>query len=370
MFVRRPTDLNKKILVIDLETDSLPKQGEDYSKVSILECGILGVDLDGGNYEVFLDTLVRPHKEESNWRESWFLRNTKVNPTEIEEAPTFYEIAPIVTGLLWMAPITAFNLKFELSILRNYGFRVPSFQWDLMIASAGAMKIPSQRHGIKYPKLEEAYEFFLPGTGWTQLHRAGDDILREAELSVELYKRGLFHPSEDEGCWSFVGSGWLEELYESKGLRGFIRKEELPRLKPKAAECLRSLLESVLSREGSNETLEDLLPPGALEDLFNTDEAGEIIWNDRRGLRKLQEVGWGTALLTSFGSSLDLVIRSINALHGNPLMDLLLRSILGRAEAFFGNLLRDPFKIYEAPEPSYPGLTGKIPKRERKRNER
>ena len=71
-----------------------------------------------------------------------------------------------------------------------------------MLISTNICKIPGKRGGYKWPKAEEAYNFFCrteeTDEDWVELHRAADDAYHEAEIVKELYDRGVFIANKEQ----------------------------------------------------------------------------------------------------------------------------------------------------------------------------
>ena len=61
-----------------------------------------------------------------------------------------------------------------------------------MLVSTPICKIPNKWGKDKWPKVEEAYNFFFPGNDYVELHRGADDAFHEADIVFELIKRGKF----------------------------------------------------------------------------------------------------------------------------------------------------------------------------------
>jgi DNA polymerase-3 subunit epsilon len=61
-----------------------------------------------------------------------------------------------------------------------------------MLLSTPLCKLPSVREGYKWPKVQEAYDFFFPGNEYVEEHRGADDAMHEAEIVYELYNRKVF----------------------------------------------------------------------------------------------------------------------------------------------------------------------------------
>lgn len=62
-----------------------------------------------------------------------------------------------------------------------------------MKLSADICKIRfNEYHGTwKWPNCEEAYHFYFPGSDFVEKHRGADDAFHEADIVMELYRRGV-----------------------------------------------------------------------------------------------------------------------------------------------------------------------------------
>ena len=68
-------DMDNKLLVVDIETDSLDRQS-----AHILELAIASLNLQTGKVDLKIDTLVQPDCSENSWRECWFIKNWGCEP--------------------------------------------------------------------------------------------------------------------------------------------------------------------------------------------------------------------------------------------------------------------------------------------------
>lgn len=61
-----------------------------------------------------------------------------------------------------------------------------------MLLSTDVVKMPSPRGGYKWPKVQQAYDFFFPDNEYTEQHRGADDAFYEADIVYKLYEMGKF----------------------------------------------------------------------------------------------------------------------------------------------------------------------------------
>jgi len=180
-----------KILVLDIETTGFLKQGG-----SIVEIGIVDLDLTTGEIsEVFSsllreDILTAKHHEEPY---GWIFRNSDLTTEDVREAPEASGVLAIVQDILNSYPLgcTAFNNKFDFDFLEDRGLRVTKLPCPMLL-STDICKLKGKFGKYKWPKVEEAFNFFFPDTEYIEQHRGLDDSKHEAMIVYELYKRGVF----------------------------------------------------------------------------------------------------------------------------------------------------------------------------------
>jgi len=182
-----------RILIIDIETTGLsPKNG------SIVEVGIVELDLETGKRKVIYDTLChqKPITLE-HVQNCWIVEMGYITVDEIRRSVDFKKIRDDIQGIInnYPAGVTAYNKKFDISFLEAAGITFPKVLDCPMILATPICKLPStyKGHGkFKYPKVEECYDYLFPDNDYKEIHRGGDDALHEAEIVYELYKRGIF----------------------------------------------------------------------------------------------------------------------------------------------------------------------------------
>lgn len=179
-----------KILVLDLETTGfLNENGK------IVEIGIVELNLDNGEKKIIYNQVC--HEKGitlEDVEKSWIVQNSDLNVEQIKYSPSLDRIKPTVQTILNDYPLgaTAFNNSFDFGFLENRGF-VFSKKLDCpMKLSTDICQLPSPRGGFKWPKVQEAYDFFFGKTDYIEKHRGADDAFHEAEIVYELYKRGIF----------------------------------------------------------------------------------------------------------------------------------------------------------------------------------
>lgn len=182
-----------KILVLDIETTGFLKQGG-----SIVEIGIVDLDLDTGKIEEVFSSLLRETILTAKHRDEpfgWIFKNSNLTVEEVRNAPPSKYIYDHVQKILdaYHLGCTAYNKNFDFGFLRNRGLRINDLPCP-MILSTPICKIPNRngRGGYKWPKVEEAYNFFFPGNNYTEQHRGPDDAKHEAQIVYALYKMGVF----------------------------------------------------------------------------------------------------------------------------------------------------------------------------------
>ena len=182
----------KNILIIDIETTGFLQKGGH-----IVEIGIVILSLETGNSTVVFDELVR---EESMTLEelenSWIVENSDISIDEVMQASLLDKFKPIIQHLIDLYPLgaTAFNNKFDFDFLEDRGIKIHKKLPCPMLLSTDIVKLPSV-HIIglyKWPKVQEAWDFFFGETDYIETHRGAHDAQHEAQIVYELYKRKVF----------------------------------------------------------------------------------------------------------------------------------------------------------------------------------
>ena len=178
-----------KIAVIDIETTGL-KPNIDL----ILEIGIVELSLITGETKILFDSCVKELKFGEEHRDSWIFNNSDLKFKDIENAPLFDDFKKKINEIFNQYPITAFNKSFDLGFLKARGINVPRELPCIMQTATNICRIPFPTGGSRYkwPKCQEAWDFFFPNSEYIEKHRAADDAIHEAKILFELYIHGQF----------------------------------------------------------------------------------------------------------------------------------------------------------------------------------
>lgn len=180
----------QKILIIDLETTGFtPKTGK------IVEIGIVELDISNGEKKILFDEVVLEEGitiEEVE--KSWIVANSTLTVDMIMTSTRLENLKPRIQRIInsYPAGSTAFNNVFDFNFMDDRGFVFPKKLACPMKLATNVCQIPKVRGGFKWPKVQEAYEFFFGKTEYIETHRGADDAFHEADIVYELYKRGIF----------------------------------------------------------------------------------------------------------------------------------------------------------------------------------
>jgi len=179
-----------KILIIDIETTGL-----DPVTSKIVEVGIVSLDLDTGEKWTLMDEVTHETGiTRQEVEESWIVKNGYMTAEEIIRSLNFSILKPLIQKFIDEYPdgATAFNIKFDFDFLKHRGI---VFKKELpcpMLASTDICKLPGKFGKYKWPKAEEAWNFFYPGADYKEKHRGADDAWHEADVVRALYVQGNF----------------------------------------------------------------------------------------------------------------------------------------------------------------------------------
>jgi DNA polymerase-3 subunit epsilon len=183
----------KEIAIVDIETSGFQNQGG-----LIVEIGIVSLDLDTGNITNEFDSIVK--ENDFNERHSrnpfgWVFQNSDLNFEDVLVANSLTELLPAIQKIFDKFPLgaTAFNKQFDFGFLKSRGLKIRELPC-IMLSATPVVDLPSN-YGYntpKWPKVEEAWEYFFPNTDYIEAHRALDDARHEALIAYELYKLGEF----------------------------------------------------------------------------------------------------------------------------------------------------------------------------------
>lgn len=181
----------EKILILDIETTGFLQAGG-----KIVEVGIVELDLANGERKIIFDEVTHEKgitKDEVE--NSWIIKNSDLTVEAVRTSKSLDVLKPQIQEILhsYQHGSTAFNNVFDFGFMENRGFVFPKKLACPMKISTNICKIPkSGGFGYKWPKVEEAFEFFFGKTGYTESHRGADDAFHEAAIVYELFKMGKF----------------------------------------------------------------------------------------------------------------------------------------------------------------------------------
>lgn len=183
-----------KILVLDIETTGFLQKGG-----SIVEIGIVELDLSNGNIKEVYNSLCREEILTAKHREEpfgWIFRNSDLTIDEVRNAPAFEKVKEEVQELINKYPkgCTAYNNTFDFGFLEDRGISFPKKLACPMKLSTSICKIPSTNGygGYKWPSVEEAFSYFFPEIEYNEKHRGLDDAKHEAMIVYKLFQMGEF----------------------------------------------------------------------------------------------------------------------------------------------------------------------------------
>lgn len=174
-----------KIAVVDIETTGFQKDNG-----LIVEVGIVELCLETGFTRIIYNELVREKEYNSNHKDSWIFNNSSLthndvccaNPLEVDK----------IQEILNQYKATAYNKDFDFNFLRSRGIIISELDCPMKIAT-DICKIPSQiGYGYKWPKVQEAWDYFFGVTDYIEEHRGADDALHEAQIIYKEYQLGKF----------------------------------------------------------------------------------------------------------------------------------------------------------------------------------
>ena len=184
--------MKDKILVLDIETTGFLDKGG-----LIVEVGIVSLDTKTGKIVEVYSSLLRegtfsPRHEKEPF--GWIFKNSDLRYEDVLIAPEAEVVLKEVQDIIdkYSLGCTAFNHKFDFGFLEDRGIKILNKLDCPMLLSANICKLPGKFGTYKWPKVEEAYEFFFPESKYGEKHRGADDAKHEAEIVYELIKRDLF----------------------------------------------------------------------------------------------------------------------------------------------------------------------------------
>jgi DNA polymerase III epsilon subunit-like protein len=179
-----------KILIIDIETTGFSK-----TKNTIVEIGLVELDLSTGEIEIIFDKVVHEKTATpSEIKNSWIVENGFMTYDEIANSEPLEVYNDEIQNLinLYSLGATAFNNSFDFGFLEERGFMFQKKLGCPMRLSRNIVKAENKLGRIKNPNVQEAYQYFFGETEYIEKHRGADDAYHEARIVFELFKLGIF----------------------------------------------------------------------------------------------------------------------------------------------------------------------------------
>ena len=174
----------ESIVVVDIETTGL-KNYKDY----IVEIGIVELNLSTGETTVLYDELVKEEGFDKSCKNSWVFKNTDLTIKQIMEASPLD--VKSIQEIFNQYFATAFNKKFDFGFLKYRGLKIKELPCPMLISTNICKLKNNYRAGFKWPKVQEAWDFFFgKETGYVEKHRGCDDAIHEAQIVYRLYELG------------------------------------------------------------------------------------------------------------------------------------------------------------------------------------
>lgn len=173
-----------EIAIIDIETTGFnPKT--DY----ILEVGIVLLDTNSGEIEPLMNVVTFENGITVEILENcWIINNSSLTVNQVKYGVNFKRISKTIQSIVNKYPVTAFNRKFDIGFLEARGIECNNLYPCPMMEATNVLQLEGKNGSWKYPKVQEAYDYFFPDSGYIEEHRGFDDALHEAQIVYELYK--------------------------------------------------------------------------------------------------------------------------------------------------------------------------------------
>ena len=183
----------KEIAIIDIETSGFQPQGG-----LIVEIGIVGLNLETGSITNEFDSIVKEdgfNEKHTKHPYGWVFQNSDLKYDDVLSANSLTSMLSEIQSVLDKYPLgaTAYNKAFYFSFLKSRGLRTKELEC-IMLSATDIVNLPPNfgYSTPKWPKVEEAWEYFFPDVEYKEKHRALDDAQHEALIAHELYKMNEF----------------------------------------------------------------------------------------------------------------------------------------------------------------------------------
>jgi len=175
-----------KILVIDIETT-----GFDLADDCIVEIAAVLLNTRTQKKKKKLNAIIRESDFSILHEHSWIFRNSSLTFDGVcEKGFPLDSIRKKLQKLIDRYAVTAYNSPFDFSFLRDRGFIFRKVSFDPMPLLTNKLKIGNNQGSYKWPSVQETIEFF--DWGIIEPHRALEDAMIEADIILEIIKRGWY----------------------------------------------------------------------------------------------------------------------------------------------------------------------------------
>lgn len=180
--------MHNEILITDIETTGFSKRTD-----KIVEVGIVKLNVETGSKAILFDKLLKPPGLQVKDSTAWIFDKGYINFEDVVNAENLQDNLEEIQSIInqYEAGITAYKNDFDFGFFEAEGIEIPNKLPCPMKLSRNVCQIEGKR-GIKNPNVQEAWDFFFPGTGYVEKHRGADDAWHEADIVFELIKRGVF----------------------------------------------------------------------------------------------------------------------------------------------------------------------------------
>jgi len=183
----------KEIVIADIETSGFQRQGG-----LIVEVGIVSLNLQTGQISNEFNEIVKENgfgEKHAKHPYGWIFKNSDLQYEDVLRASNLLKIIPQIQAVFDKYPCgaTAFNKQFDFGFLKSRGLRIKELPCIMLSATPVVGLPPNPGYSDpKWPKVQEAWDFFFPRSDYIEAHRALDDARHEALIAYELYKLGKF----------------------------------------------------------------------------------------------------------------------------------------------------------------------------------
>ena len=162
------------------------------------EVGIVSLDLQTGHISNEFNEIVQENgfgEKHAKDPYGWIFKNSDLRYEDVLKANNLLKIIQKIQKTFdkYSCGATAFNKQFDFGFLKSRGLRIKELPC-IMLSVAPVVGLPPNPGYFdpKWPKVQEAWDFFFPKSDYIEAHRALDDARHEAMIAYELYKLGKF----------------------------------------------------------------------------------------------------------------------------------------------------------------------------------